>query len=449
MKGIFPQYSDVSTVNYSETWKSALFVFDTNVLLNLYRYQTNTREELLAVLGELSDRIWLPYHVALEFQRNRLHVIADQSKRFFEIQDVIEKSKSNLSNDIDKLQLHKRHALINPDSLISGFKELTDNFLDDLRKLQESQQKLTSIDPLKQKIEDLFDGKIGASFNNQKEIDELFKTAENRYKLKIPPGYEDSKKDKYSVDEFAHQGLIYKRKYGDYLVWNQILDHIKNSEIKKIIFITDDGKEDWWKKIELQGPKTIGPRPELVEEAYKFGAETFLMYKPENFLKFAQDFLRADISEETITEVREISSSNQPSGPIAAHSHIIASVMNWIARRTDQIYESAGYPDVIGTLKGERHGFEIKAYATAIPKSTLISAISQAGHGIIRENLASLTIIFVVEDNDEANIIFDRLNEIKFPDDPINIAIGVCGVSDSHPMFFAHYIISADPKLQD
>ncbi|WP_439878084.1 PIN-like domain-containing protein [Pseudomonas prosekii] len=448
MKGLFPQYNDVSTVNYSDTWKNALFVFDTNVLLNLYRYQTNTREELITVLGQLSDRIWLPHHVALEFQRNRLHVIADQSKRFFEIQDVIEKSKSSLSNDIDKLQLHKRHALINPDSLVSGFKELADKFLEELKKLQESQQQLTSIDPLKQKIEELFDGKVGTSFASQKEIDELFKTAENRYKFKIPPGYEDSKKDKHSIDEFAHQGIIYKRKYGDYLVWRQILDHIKNSEIKQIIFITDDGKEDWWRKIDLQGPKTIGPRPELIEEAYEVGAETFLMYKPEGFLTFAQKFLRADISEETLTEVREVSSSKHPTPPAAIYKNMAASVMNWIARRTDQIQESTSYPDVIGTLNGERHGFEIKSYPATIPKSVLINAVSQAAHGIIREELASLTLIFVAENNEGASIIFDRLNEITFPDDPINIAIGVCGFLDSRPMFFAHYEISSDPKLQ-
>ncbi len=46
--------------------EQALFVFDTNVLLNLYRYQSGTRDELLNVLAQLSDRIWIPHHVALE-----------------------------------------------------------------------------------------------------------------------------------------------------------------------------------------------------------------------------------------------------------------------------------------------------------------------------------------------------------------------------------------------
>ena len=128
MKGLFPQYDHSNNVDFSETWRSALFVFDTNVLLNLYRYQESTREELLNVIEKLSDRIWLPHHVALEFQRNRLTVIAGQSKRFTDIRIVIENAKANLSKEIHNLQLKQRHALINPEPLMSGFEDLTKTF---------------------------------------------------------------------------------------------------------------------------------------------------------------------------------------------------------------------------------------------------------------------------------------------------------------------------------
>lgn len=128
MKGLFPQYDHSNNVDFSETWRSALFVFDTNILLNLYRYQESTREELLNVIEKLSDRIWLPHHVALEFQRNRLTVIAGQSKRFTDIRRVIENAKANLSKEIHNLQLKQRHALINPEPLMSGFEDLTKTF---------------------------------------------------------------------------------------------------------------------------------------------------------------------------------------------------------------------------------------------------------------------------------------------------------------------------------
>ncbi|MDG6614114.1 PIN-like domain-containing protein, partial [Staphylococcus aureus] len=63
-------------------WENALFVFDTNTLLNLYRYQEETKNEFLQVLDKISNRIWIPHHVALEFQRNRLIVICEQKELF-------------------------------------------------------------------------------------------------------------------------------------------------------------------------------------------------------------------------------------------------------------------------------------------------------------------------------------------------------------------------------
>ncbi len=98
MKGLFPQYDDPSNQDYGVAWKESLFVFDTNLLLNLYRYQSSTRDELLKVLGQLSGRIWIPHHVALEFQRNRLKVIAEQTRRFTEVRRTIEKARNGLGS---------------------------------------------------------------------------------------------------------------------------------------------------------------------------------------------------------------------------------------------------------------------------------------------------------------------------------------------------------------
>ena len=55
MKGLFPQFDTGAEIDYGAVWKQALFVFDTNVLLNLYRYQSGTRDELLNVLEKLQQ----------------------------------------------------------------------------------------------------------------------------------------------------------------------------------------------------------------------------------------------------------------------------------------------------------------------------------------------------------------------------------------------------------
>ena len=308
MKKLFPQFDPGAKTDYKLVWEKSIFVFDTNVLLNLYRYQVGTRDQLLDVLDKLSDRIWIPHHVGLEFQRNRMKVLADQSKRFSEVRTAVDAARRTLRSDLEKLQLDRRHSLINPTPLTDGFDRLTENFLEDLARIQKAQQKLTDSDPLKDKIETLFEGRIGEEPQTQEYMENLYKEAEIRFENKIPPGYMDKDKDIIGFDSYIHNGILYKRKFGDYLIWKQILEYTKKKKIKKLVFVTDDSKEDWWWRIESDGLKTLGPGPELVEEARRLGkVDSFHMYKPEGFLTYSKDFLEADVSSETLEEVRDVS----------------------------------------------------------------------------------------------------------------------------------------------
>ncbi len=410
MKGLFPEYTELSSRNYGDAWKQALFVFDTNVLLNLYRYQSGTRDELLKILGELSDRIWIPHHVALEFQRNRLKVIAEQNKRFSDVRRTIEKARISLFADLDKLQLQKRHSLINPQPLMAGFDQLANAFLSDLDRLRETQQKLSEPDPLKDKIEALFDGRVGLPPNDQMVLDDIYKRAEVRFRLRIPPGYEDREKDKNDQDEYTHGGLIYKRKFGDYLIWDQLLYHAKSANIKSVVLITDDSKEDWWRMVDSDGPKTIGPRPELVEEARLISSITsFLMYAPDGFLKYAQEFLKAHVSEETLTEVRDVSttkslrdmsfSSMRESGLRAERA-----VRLWLQTQFKDIDQNPGFPDFVAYRDGNTYGFEVKVVQHSrmiFPR--LRDTIYRAYYELKEKGFAELAIVWVVNTVSEIN----------------------------------------------
>ncbi|MGY2191876.1 PIN-like domain-containing protein [Pseudomonas pergaminensis] len=432
MKGLFPQYDYTTPDDHAETWKTALFVFDTNVLLNLYRYQARTREELLETLEKLSDRIWIPYHVALEFQRNRLTVIAAQGRRFSDIRKVIEKAKSELTNNINNLQLTKRHTLIDPEPLTTGFERLTADFLDELDRLQKSQQTLTAPDPIKTRIEEIFDGKVGAPFTTQDEVDKKNKEAESRFKINIPPGYMDKDKDKSSPDEFYHNGLAYKRKYGDYIVWDQLLEYASINQIKKLIFITDDAKEDWWEQIDFDGKKTVGPRVELIEEANRVGKlDRFLMSKPELFLKFANDFLAAEISEDTMREVRDVSSENKKKQTIlydADHpnSATYMAVANWILDRYSMLDDlSGGFPDFIANDGAENHAY-IVHIATNDSKLALSRIIKKTIHTSILTKFTTLTVIFMVNTAAESERLLAYLFNTKtdITQDNIHIIVG-------------------------
>lgn len=59
-------------------WQECIFVFDANILLNLYQYSPNSRDELLDVLERLKNQIWVPHQAMLEYHENRKEVIAQQ-----------------------------------------------------------------------------------------------------------------------------------------------------------------------------------------------------------------------------------------------------------------------------------------------------------------------------------------------------------------------------------
>lgn len=122
------------------------------------------------------------------------------------------------------------------------------------------------------------------------DLNKRYQEGRKRYDLKIPPGYEDdNKKDN------ANQ-------YGDLIMWFQTID--KAGEIgKPVILITDDRKEDWWYKIY---GKTIGPRPELINEFKEKTGMMFYLYQAGQFMKYANVYLNGGIEPEAIEEVESI-----------------------------------------------------------------------------------------------------------------------------------------------
>ena len=76
MKSKFPEYFKLNEKDIRSLWQNALFTLDTSILLNLYRYSNETREEFLKILNKLEDRIWIPHQSAQEFFNNRLNVIS-------------------------------------------------------------------------------------------------------------------------------------------------------------------------------------------------------------------------------------------------------------------------------------------------------------------------------------------------------------------------------------
>lgn len=307
MKNIFGGYYLPSDEEFKELWEKCIFVLDTNVLTNLYRYPKDARDDLINLFKKISERLWIPHQVALEYQENRLSVISDQARMFYEVKNLLNKSLENLKNDLKALSLEKRHSVIKPDDFLKKVSKQFEKYLDELKTFEKKQPNVIDPDKLRDEIDKLFEGKIGPPPQKQEDLDKIYSEGEKRYEINMPPGYMDIEKEKANKPHLFNQ-MEFKREYGDLILWYQLIDQAKNHEnFKYIIFITDDNKEDWWWVVDSQGKKTIGPRPELVEEIKsKADVNIFYMYNTGRFLKYAQYHLKAEVKPDSISEVRDI-----------------------------------------------------------------------------------------------------------------------------------------------
>jgi len=291
MRKTFGGYYTPTEEEFSVLWEKCLFTFDANVLLNMYRYSLSTTEELFGVFEQVSGRIWISHHAALEYHQRRLDVIEQQEKTYEDIEGELNRTIARLR---DRLLSDKHPFVEDADQLVEKIENLFKKTLKKLGKHKEDCISLIENDKIKDRITKLFDGKVGSAFKTER-LDEIYKDGKKRYDSKIPPGYEDvkSKQD--------------NKKYGDLIIWLQIIEKAKAKKTP-VIFITDEKKDDWW--LRFKG-KIIGPRPELVEEISSEADVSFYMYRVEPFLEHVKKFLERQVQEETIEEVRELSKRDE------------------------------------------------------------------------------------------------------------------------------------------
>lgn len=288
MKTIFPGNFVPAEDHIRSLWENCIFVFDTNILLNLYRYSDSTREEFIRVLNGLKVRLWLPHRAAQEYFENRLTVIAQQERAYEEALKTIQTLQADLSNA-------RQHPFLS-DKLMRKLTQVLAEVTGELDKTKTTHVKRISTDEIQDMIGTLFEGRVGTSLSDDI-LEAICKDGETRYAKKIPPGYKDDIKD----DGVASQYAAY-RKYGDFIIWRQIMAFATDSK-KDVIFINDDKKEDWY---QIFRGKTLGPRPELVQEFLSQTNQNFYMYQADRFLELAAEHLDQKVTPASMDEIREI-----------------------------------------------------------------------------------------------------------------------------------------------
>jgi PIN like domain len=96
-----------------------------------------------------------------------------------------------------------------------------------------------------------------------------------------------------------------RRKYGDLIIWLQLLDEVRNRKTPAI-FITADEKPDWWTIIDSEGKHIIGPRPELIQEMFEQTGTPFYMYSPPEFMKYVGKLLQEEVSQKALEEAKAV-----------------------------------------------------------------------------------------------------------------------------------------------
>lgn len=290
LKDEFRAYYSPTKDELNRLWSEAVLVFDTNALLNLFRYSASTRDEWIDLLKTEKDRLWLPHQVGLEFHRNRRLIASQEEKAFADVDRALDNAAQTVRASIDRLRRH-------PTSEADELSEVLERHLRKVRKKfkrararhfeavieQEAHDNTLEI------ISELYEGKVGKPYSTE-DLEALYKEGGERYSKSIPPGYMDAA-DKPGVEKF-----------GDLVLWRQILDYSRVSK-RPLIFVTDDAKEDWWLK---SGSRTLGPRPELVEEHFNASGERAHFYQPRAFLKFAKE-RGQKISDGALAEARKVS----------------------------------------------------------------------------------------------------------------------------------------------
>lgn len=291
MKKRFPGYFRPAGEEFRTLWERSLFVFDTNVLLNLYRYSVDTRESLKAAIKSVQSHAWLTHQAAKEFLSNRLIVTSGQAKEYDTVIENLKRIQSSLRDT-------NRHPFLS-ETQAGKFEQAIEDAITDLGDQKARLLETFSNDPILEFVSSLFQENIGKELSDA-ELSKIYQLGEERYERKVPPGYMDGAKDK--------SGDL-KRKFGDLIIWNEMIQLSKEKK-QSMIFVTDDRKEDWW--LEHSG-KTFGPRPELIEEFLQVSGQQFYMYNTTGFLTYSPSATENQVSNEVLDEIQQVLQSSTQS----------------------------------------------------------------------------------------------------------------------------------------
>ena len=287
-----PRETDLATL-----LQDGLIALDTNVLLNLYKFNDRSRTEFISVLSALSERLFLPHEVMSEFWSNRVQVLATEIETSSSGKTLNPPLKTTLGL-ISAWRVRTNATEAEADVLCGSLREFYASLgsqmeavgsgLDLAAALADTDQ-----DQLLAALEPMLLGVVGQPFTPEERVKQVAEGV-RRFAKSIPPGYLDAKKTGQKAEGT-----------GDFLLWEQLLRHAQQAG-KDVVLVTNDSKPDWWRR-GAGNDATLGPRVELVEEFRARTGQRFHLLLPKQFLQQAGQYLNVEISQTTLLDFSRMS----------------------------------------------------------------------------------------------------------------------------------------------
>lgn len=281
----------------SEDYRFAIenytIVLDTNVLLELYRFTKQAREELIKILEGVQGRVWVPNHAAAEYYLHRSDAIKDHLRLYASIPENLDSSKNKVLAEISgfarrcSLTDEERNNLAAP--LVEAFEKVKQSIGEFAASFDLTLDSVVQDDPVLHALAGILDGRVGEPLTEEDSAS-LVEEYKRRAAAEIPPGYKD-----------VHKA---SNAHGDYLIWEQIL-RMASSSSTGVLFVTNDLKDDW---IRREAGFVVGARPELIEEMRGRAQVDFMITHLGMFLKTAKDVLGSPVSDSTVAQAENAES---------------------------------------------------------------------------------------------------------------------------------------------
>lgn len=276
---------------FEELWNNGVIVFDTSAICSLYNLSDYHRNIVIDILTHFYRRLWLPYQVKYEYDRNRIKAINNPISEKYKIPNFIH---STFVKDVRKqIELWKSNIYYHPymendkieelsdlvekaNTLIRKIKDIVNSVYDNRK---EEIKNLKDCDKLKEFIDTI----TCSTPLNYQSIIEIIKEGEFRYRNELPPGYLDSR----TINgQHPKEGI---RKYGDLIIWKDIISYASKNH-KDIILIIDDKKADWYDQDEFKGL----PRIELLTEFEEKTGNKIWFYTIQQFIEELEKHYKED-----------------------------------------------------------------------------------------------------------------------------------------------------------